>query len=157
MPLRDKDVTNDEEWVVNRERRWTVFPGTRFIYVQKMKHVTAKIECEFVPLNYVWFLFLSWSNHTIHHEMCSKQGLGPAAATRLQTSITVLTVKFWAHGSDQQLTEGAETLPVVVPTVHTTSPKIARYHNALVEWCLVCTFTLGAGLLSMHNVPNLIT
>jgi hypothetical protein len=33
--------------------------GTRFIDVQKMKLVTAKIECEFVPLNYVWFLFLS--------------------------------------------------------------------------------------------------
>jgi len=33
-------------------------PGTRFIDVQKMKLVTAKIECEFVALSYVWFLFL---------------------------------------------------------------------------------------------------
>ena len=33
-------------------------PGTRFIDVQKMKLVTAKIECEFVALSCVWFSFL---------------------------------------------------------------------------------------------------
>lgn len=32
--------------------------------------------------------------------------------------------------------------------------KITRNNNALIEWCLVCTFALCACLLSMHHVPN---